>query len=79
MGIMRISLLLLVLSKATTKTIACGFLIVVIGIAISASSVFVMLPAVSNQQQSAFATFPGENGKIAFTSNTEMVMTKSIS
>src|SRR5919108_438770 len=47
------------------------FLIVgVLSVAIFSSSVFGMLPAaVSNQQsQSAFATFPGENGKIAFTS-----------
>jgi hypothetical protein len=42
----------------------------VLAIGLFSSSVIVMLPAaVSNQQQpqSAFATFPGENGKIAFT------------
>src|SRR5215210_4767691 len=47
------------------------FLLVgVLGIYIFSSSVFLMLPAVvSNQQsQSAFATFPAENGKIAFSS-----------
>jgi hypothetical protein len=43
----------------------------VLTVAILSSSIFVMLPAViSNQQsQTAYATFPGENGKIAFISN----------
>jgi Tol biopolymer transport system component len=43
-------------------------LLVGVLVAIFSSSIFVMLPAVvSNQQsQSAFATFPGNNGQIAF-------------
>jgi TolB protein len=52
------------------RIIPYGFLLVVIGlIAISVSSIFTMLPSTSPlppNQLSAFATFPGENGKIAF-------------
>jgi Tol biopolymer transport system component/PKD repeat protein len=44
-------------------------LVGVLSVSIFSSTVFVTLPSmVSNQQQSAFATFPGENGKIAFDS-----------
>lgn len=53
-------------------TIPYRFLPVVIGaiIVIFASSIFAVLPPpiLSNQSPSAFATFPGENGKIAFVS-----------
>jgi hypothetical protein len=55
---------LLALSKVMTN-IACGFLLLVIGVAIFTSGVFIISPLPPNQQ-SAFATFPGENGKIAF-------------
>jgi len=62
------------------RTIPYGFLLVVIGligvIAIFASSIFTVLPSTSllppNQLSSAFATFPGENGKIAFHRNGEI-------
>jgi WD40-like Beta Propeller Repeat len=66
MGIMRIPSLLLALPLVNKTTIAYGFMIVVIGVAISTSSVFITLSALLPNQQSAFATFPGENGKIAF-------------
>ena len=57
---------LLALSKIIT-IVARGFLLVVIGVAIFTSSVFMMLPpSLPPNQQSAFGTFPGENGKIAF-------------
>jgi len=49
------------------------FLVVgVLAVGLFSSSVLVILPiAISNQQQpqSAYATFPGENGKIAFASS----------
>jgi hypothetical protein len=54
----------LALLLASKRTIAYGYLLVVIGVAIFASSLF-MLSLLRNQ----FAydgTFPGENGKIAF-------------
>jgi Tol biopolymer transport system component/PKD repeat protein len=58
---------LLALSKVMRTTIACGFLLVVIGVAIIfTSSIFTMLPE-SLPTQSASATFPEENGLIAFT------------
>jgi hypothetical protein len=44
-------------------------LLVLVGVlivSIFSSSVLVMLPAALSNQQSAFGTFPGENGKIAF-------------
>jgi PKD repeat protein len=52
---------------ATTTTIAYGFLLIGAAI-ILVSSVFIMLlpPSLLPNQQSAFGTFPGENGKIAF-------------
>jgi hypothetical protein len=53
----------------TTKAIACS-LILIAGIVILASTVF-MFPSLMPNQPSAFATFPGENGKIAFTSTRE--------
>jgi len=52
----------------TNRTIACGFLLVLIGIAIFTSNIF-MLSSISNKSLSAFATAAGENGKIAFISN----------
>ena len=72
MGTMRVPSLSLALSRVVKGTMANGFLLLVIGVAvILALSVFTMLPQSSvvllpNQPQSAFATFPGENGKIAF-------------
>ena len=48
------------------RTIAYGFLLV--GVTILASDTFTMLPLLPNQF-SAFATSPGEDGKIAFTSD----------
>jgi Tol biopolymer transport system component len=48
------------------RTIAYGFLLV--GVTILALDTFTMLPLLPNQF-SAFATFPGEDGKIAFTSD----------
>jgi Ca2+-binding RTX toxin-like protein len=58
------------LPMANRTTIPSGFLLFVIGviIAIFASSIFTMLPSppLLPNQFSAFATFPGENGKIAF-------------
>jgi TolB protein len=59
---------ILALSKVMT-TVVYGFPLVGVGVAIIlASSIFTMLPLVSNQ--SAFGgTFPGENGKIAFSSD----------
>jgi Tol biopolymer transport system component len=50
-----------------TTTIAYSFLLLV-GVAIFTSSVFTMLPSSLPPNQSAFGTFPGENGKIAFQS-----------
>jgi Tol biopolymer transport system component len=59
---------LLAPSKVMT-TVVYSFLLVVIGIAIFTSSVFTVLPpSLPPNQYSAFATFPGENGKIAFAS-----------
>ena len=52
------------LSVGRKMTIACGFLVVLIGVTIFASSVFTMLVLLPNQ--SVFATFPEENGKIVF-------------
>jgi dipeptidyl aminopeptidase/acylaminoacyl peptidase len=72
MGTMKIPSQSLALSRVAKSTMANGFLLLVIGIAvILALSVFTMLPQSSvvllpNQQQSAYATFPGSNGKIAF-------------
>jgi Tol biopolymer transport system component len=48
------------------RTIAYSFLLV--GVTILASGTFTMLPLLANQF-SAFATFPGEDGKIAFSSD----------
>ena len=56
---------LLELLKLTPRTIAYSFPIVVIGVTIFASSVFLMLP----QSEPAFATSAGENEKIAFVSH----------
>jgi hypothetical protein len=50
-------------------TIPYRFLLVG-GVIILVASVF-MLPSLLNQQQSAFPTFPGENGKIFFSSTRE--------
>jgi Tol biopolymer transport system component len=60
-------------NKKKKTTIPYRFLLVVIGVmAIVTSSIFTMLPPpttiLSNQSPSAFATFPGENGKIVFSS-----------
>jgi hypothetical protein len=58
---------LLALSKVMTTTTAYGFLLVGVGVAIIlASSIFIMLLPSLPPNQSAFGTFPGENGKIAF-------------
>src|ERR671931_2217305 len=55
------------LSVGRTMIVAYGFVVVAgIIIVIFASSVFIMLPVILTNQSSAFATFPGENGKIAF-------------
>src|SRR5215212_8146955 len=61
------------------RTTPYSFLLFVIGlmgvIAIFASSIFTMLPSTSllpTNQLSAFATFPGETGKIAFHRNGEI-------
>ena len=61
------------------RTTPYSFLLFVIGligvIAIFASSIFTMLPSTSllpTNQLSAFATFPGEAGKIAFHRNGEI-------
>jgi len=43
-------------------------LFAVLELAILSSTLFVMSPTALNKQQSAFATFPGENGKIVFQS-----------
>jgi WD40-like Beta Propeller Repeat len=60
---------------ALMASIAYGFLL--IGAAIIVISIFfVMLPSLSNQ--SAFGTFPGENGKIAFVSNRASVQVGEI-
>jgi Tol biopolymer transport system component len=48
------------------RTIAYSFLLV--GVTILASGTFTMLPLLANQF-SVFATFPGEDGKIAFSSD----------
>jgi Tol biopolymer transport system component len=48
------------------RTIAYSFLLV--GVTILASGTFTILPLLANQF-SAFATFPGEDGKIAFSSD----------
>jgi Tol biopolymer transport system component len=52
--------------RMVITAIACSLLLV--GVIIFTPSVFIMLPPSLPPNQSAFATFPGENGKIAFTS-----------
>jgi Tol biopolymer transport system component len=70
---MRILSLLLALPLANKTIIGYGFVLVAVGVAIIlASSVFTMLlPSLLPNQQSAFATFPGENGLIAFSGTTD--------
>jgi hypothetical protein len=52
------------------KSIACSLLLLGGIIIIVLSSIFIMSPSpLLPNQSSAFATFPGENGKIAFASN----------
>jgi len=71
---MKIPSLSSAISRIAKDIIANGSLLLVIGVAVILSlSVFTMLPQSSvillpHQPQSAFATFPGENGKIAYTS-----------
>jgi Tol biopolymer transport system component len=60
--------LLLGLLFAGQKSPARGFIVFVIGAALFTSGILTMLSLQLLSNPSAFATFPGENGKIAFTS-----------
>ena len=63
------------LNEATTIAHVYGFLIfgrVVIVSIIILSSIFIVVLPLLLPNQSAFATFPGENGKIAFTSTRDV-------
>jgi Tol biopolymer transport system component len=61
----------LYIAMRNMKSYLLSFQVGVLFLAIFSSSIFVMLPATISDQRSAFATFPGDNGLIAFSAQSD--------